>query len=138
MRFLLWVLLATLVTLLGSVDSAVTAIENTDETRSIKFVDVTAAEAHNTNIKRSLRSSNQLADDEERALPSIANLLTQAKTALNRGQNKLHNVLLRLYYKWRAVMVKNPMTRYSKPQTANTVLSNGLPKPNVPIGARTT
>ncbi|OWZ11728.1 LOW QUALITY PROTEIN: hypothetical protein PHMEG_00015206 [Phytophthora megakarya] len=66
MRSLLWVLLATLVTLFGNVASAsaAIAIANTDSTLDIKFVDNAVAEVHSN--KRSLRSSTQVADDEER------------------------------------------------------------------------
>ncbi|OWZ03250.1 hypothetical protein PHMEG_00025056 [Phytophthora megakarya] len=127
MRLLLWVFLATLVTLFGNVASASSAIANTDSTHHIKLVDNAVAEVHNN--KRSLRSSNQIADDEERAykIPaSLDDLVAKAKTSLVNGKTKLYAYLSKYY----ARFSKWWNNRNTKPT------ASGLPQPQVPAGAR--
>ncbi|POM69197.1 Putative RxLR effector [Phytophthora palmivora] len=135
MRLLLWVLLVTLVALLGSVDSASSTIAATDTTHNIKFVDNIVADTRNTNVKRSLRSSNQLADDEERALPpSIANLLARAKVAFSEGKTKLFNYLSKQFYKW-ANNKKQPAPEFPQPVRPPNAVPEGFPQPVRPPGA---
>nr|QMU24879.1 PaRXLR55 [Phytophthora agathidicida] len=136
MRLLLWVLLATLVTLLGSVDSASSTIATTGATHNIKVVDNAVADTHYINIKRSLRSSNQLADDEERAsLPSgITKLLARAKDAYSKGKIKMYRYLLRVYKWWSSN--KKPTSEFPKPQAPPNVAVEGLPHPVKPPGAQ--
>ncbi|POM69015.1 Putative RxLR effector [Phytophthora palmivora] len=137
MRLLLWVLLATLVALLGSVDSASSTITTTDTTHNAKFVDNVVADTHNTNFKRSLRSSNQLADDEERALPpSVANLLARAKVAFSEGKTKLFKFLSNQLQKWNTWRnsKKPPTQGLPQPARPSGLETGGLPKPAPPPG----
>ncbi|OWZ00725.1 RxLR effector protein [Phytophthora megakarya] len=87
MRLLLWVLLTTLVTLLGSVDSVSSSIANKDSAYPIKFVDNAVGAAHNN--KRRLRSSNQVADDEDRTNKIPLTLEAKLKQFLKKYDNWL-------------------------------------------------
>ncbi|POM65841.1 Putative RxLR effector [Phytophthora palmivora] len=139
MRLLLWVLLATLVTLLGSADSASSTIATTETAHNIKFVDSIVADTHNTNVKRSLRSSNQLADDEERALPpSVANLLAQAKVAFSKSKTKLFKFLSNQLQKWNTWRnsKKPPTQGFPQPARPSGLETGGFPQPVRPPGVR--
>ncbi|OWZ03251.1 RxLR effector protein [Phytophthora megakarya] len=132
MRLLLWVLLATLVTLLGSVDSVSSSIANKDSAHPIKFVDNAVGAAHNK--KRRLRSSNQVADDEERMnkIPlTLDDIIHQAK--LEQTVKKYHNWLKNRKTKPTVSRLPQPQP----PRGANpSTLDNGLPVPAPPRGVR--